>query len=144
MAQTLSHSMIIYVNLYSVKMVFITSINNFIQNDKDIFNFKENYTRIVYGENITKYNDEVFSANHILTRLTRSNIYIRVLLSLSDQVLNIYKNMWEDIWWNKLANINISYNLFILKRYAYLFKRYGGDTDEIVKTETDLKKDKYP
>ena len=127
-------------NLDSVKMVFIVSVNNFSNNAKGIFGFKKNFTKIAYGENVTKYNDEIFTAGHIWTRLTRRDIFIKGLYSLSDRVLNIYKNMWDDVWWNKLANIN-SYNLLILKRYAYLYNR-DGITEGIVKTETELQKDK--
>ena len=127
-------------NLDSVKMVFIISINNFEKNEKEIFGFKENFTKIAYGDNVTKYNDEIFRAGHIWTRFTRRDIFIKGLYSLSDRVLNIYKNMWDDVWWNKLANIN-SYNLLILKRYAYLYNR-DGITEGIVKTNTDIEKDK--
>ena len=127
-------------NLDSVKMVFIISINNFEKNEKEIFGFKENFTKIAYGDNITKYNDEIFRGGHIWTRFTRRDIFIKGLYSLSDRVLNIYKNMWDDVWWNKLANIN-SYNLLILKRYAYLYNR-DGITEGIVKTNTDIEKDK--
>ena len=128
-------------DLDSVKMVFIVSVNNFEKNEKvDIFSFKENFTKIAYGENVTKYNDEIFSAGHIWTRFTRRDIFIKGLYSLSDRVLNIYKNMWDDVWWNRLANIN-SYNLLILKRYVYLYNR-DGITEGIVRTNTDMEKDK--
>ena len=127
-------------DLDSVKMVFIVSVNNFEKNEKGIFSFKENFTKIAYGENVTKYNDEIFSAGHIWTRFTRRDIFIKGLYSLSDRVLNIYKNMWDDVWWNRLANIN-SYNLLILKRYVYLYNR-DGITEGIVRTNTDMEKDK--
>lgn len=127
-------------NLDSVKMVFILSVNNFEKNEKGIFGFKENFTEIVYGDNITKYNDEIFSAGHIWTRFTRRDIFIKGLYALSDRVLNIYKNMWDDVWWNRLVNIK-SFNLLILKRYAYLYNR-DGITEGIVRTNTDMEKDK--
>jgi len=127
-------------NLDSVKMVFIVSVNNFENNEKGIFGFKENFTKIAYGDNVSKYNDEIFSAGHIWTRFTRRDIFIKGLYSLSDRVLNIYKNIWDDVWWNRLTNIN-SYNLLILKRYAYLYNR-DGITEGIVKTNTDMEKDK--
>ena len=129
-------------NLDSVKMVFFISTNNFTQNNKGTFGFKENYTKIVYGENVTKYNDEVFNAGHIWTRFTRSSIFAKGLNILSDRVLNAYKNLWEDLWLNKLINI-FSYNLLILKRYSNLYNRDGGDSSlGIVKTETEIQRDK--
>ena len=127
-------------NLDSVKMVFIISLNNFSQNNLGNFNFKENFTIIAYGDNITKYNDEIFRAGHIWTRLTRTNVFLKGLYSLSDGVLNIYKNMWDDLWWNRLANIN-SNNLLILKRYAYLYNR-DGITEGIVRIDSEKQKDK--
>ena len=129
-------------NLDSVKMVFFISTNNFTQNNKGTFGFKENYTKIVYGENVTKYNDEVFNAGHIWTRFTRSSIFAKGLNILSDRVLNAYKNLWEDLWLNKLINI-FSYNLLILKRYSNLYNRDDGDSSlRIVKTETEIQRDK--
>ena len=127
-------------NLDSVKMVFIVSFDNFSKNNLGNFNFKENYTIIAYGENVTKYNDEIFKAGHIWTRLTRSKVFLKGLYSLSDRVLNIYKNIWDDVWWNRLVNIN-SNNLLILKRYAYLYNR-DGITEGIVRFDTEKQKDK--
>lgn len=54
--------------------------------------------------------------------------------------MNIYKNYWEDQWWNKLIN-RVSYNLLILKRYSYLYFKDGkGEGDFKIKTEAQRDK----
>lgn len=59
---------------------------------------------------------------------------------LSARVLNIYKNFWEDQWWNKLIN-KVSDSFLIIKRYAYLyFKDGNGEGDFKLKTESQRDK----
>ena len=111
-------------NLDSVKMLF-RPINNYNTIEfLNCFNFpeKENYNRIVYEkENIQSYSNKIFKNwLCIWNRLTRSDIYIEGLYLLNSTILNIYKNLWEDVWWNNLID-EVSNNLMIIKRYGYLY-----------------------
>ena len=129
--------------LDSIKMMFrlIYNYSN-IKNSSIPFPIKNNYTKIIYGsQNIKKYNNEIFSTwGNIWTRLTRANIINKGLFLLDSKILNIYKNLWEDCWWNKIIN-EASNSFLIINRNAYLyFKDYKGEGD--IKINTDSQKNK--
>ena len=129
--------------LDSVKMLF-RLIYNYSEIGKTSFPFeiKTNYTKIVYGShNIVKYNEEIFSSwGNIWTRLTKSNIITKGLSLLDSKILNLYKNLWEDCWWNRLID-EASYSFLIINRNAYLYyKDWNGEGD--IKLETDAQKSK--
>ena len=129
--------------LDSVKMMF-TLIYNYseIENSTFPFIFNSNYTKIVYEpQNIIKYNKEIFSSwGNIWTRLTRSSIITKGLSLLNSKILNFYKNLWEDLWWNRLID-EASYSFLIINRNAYLYyKDFNGEGD--IKIETDVQKKK--
>ena len=46
------------------------------------------------------------------TRLTKADILIKGLFLLNSRILNIYKNLWEDLWWNRIID-EVSYSLLI-------------------------------
>ena len=117
-------------NLDSIKMMFkiIFNYSNIIKNENP-FNFSSNYTKIVYGaNNIKKYNEEIFNYwGNIFTRLTKASTIIKGINLLNSSILNFHKNLWEDIWWNKLIN-EVSYSLLIINRKAYLYyKDFKGE-----------------
>jgi hypothetical protein len=58
---------------------------------------------------------------------------------LSARVLNIYKNFWEDQWWNKLIN-RISYSYLVIKRYGYLYFKDGNGAGDF-KSKTKAQRD---
>ena len=76
----------------------------------------------------------------IWNRLILSNIYIKGLYLLSDTVLNIHKNLWEDRWWSKLGD-QMSDNLLIIRRYGYLYY-YNGKGEGSMKIKFIKEKDK--
>jgi glycosyltransferase involved in cell wall biosynthesis len=129
-------------NIDSVKMLFRVFYNaSDIKNYCSPVNFQRKQTKIVYNPNIMKYDTKIFG-NHtnIWNRLTKNEIYIQGLYLLSSYILNIYKNLWEDIWWNKLAN-KASDNFIIIKRYGYLyFKDVTGEGS--IKMKNEIEKDK--
>ena len=129
-------------NLDSVKMLFRVFYNiSDIKNYRSPVFFQRKQSKIVYNPNIVKYDKKIFG-NHtnIWNRLTKNEIYTKGLYLLSSYILNIYKNLWEDIWWNKLAD-KVSDNFIIIKRYGYLyFKDLTGEGS--IKIKNELEKDK--
>lgn len=129
-------------NIDSVKMLFRIFYNaSDIKNYSSPVFFQRKQSKVVYSPNIVKYDRKIFG-NHtnIWNRLTKNEIYTEGLYLLSSYVLNIYKNLWEDMWWNKLAD-KVSDNFLIIKRYGYLyFKDLTGEGS--IKMETDFQKDK--
>ena len=126
----------------SVKMParYIYNYSN-LDNNKYAVIIKDNYTKIAYQPDIEKYHYNYFHGiGWIWNRLTRKSIYTKSLYLLSDRVLNIYKNYWEDQWWNKLVD-KISFSYLIIKRYAYLYFKNGkGEGD--FKSKTSSQRDK--
>ena len=131
-------------HLDSVRMLFKIFNNYKTIEDSKIAPFPINveYNKIVYKkENIIKYNKEVFTDwGTLWTRLTKADILIKGLFLLNSRILNIYKNLWEDLWWNRIID-EVSYSLLIIKRYAYLYYT-DGKGEGIIKVSTKEQKDK--
>jgi glycosyltransferase involved in cell wall biosynthesis len=129
-------------NLDSAKMLFRIFYNmSDIRNYSSPIKFKRNQSKIVYSTNIKKYDTKIFG-NHtnIWNRLTKNEIYTKGLYLLSSYILNIYKNLWEDMWWNKIAN-KVSDNFLIIKRYGYLYFK-DGTGEGSIKIKNEMEKDK--
>ena len=129
--------------LDSIKMMFRLIYNySDIENSSIPFKINSNYTKIVYEPgNIKKYNEEIFGTwGNIWTRLTRSNIISKGLYLLNSKILNVYKNLWEDVWWNKLID-EISFSFLIINRNAYLYYKDGNGEGDI-RIDTDEQKNK--
>ena len=112
---------------------------------KKIGNYDDNNQRIAefpIKEKIKEYNLKIFrNWGTLWTRLTKAEIFIKGLYLLSTTILNIYKNFWEDIWWNKIVD-EVSSNLLIAKRYIYLYLDDGNGVGTIKINQTKLDKDK--
>ena len=129
--------------LDSIKMMFRLIYNySDIENSSIPFKINSKYTKIVYEPgNIKKYNEEIFGTwGNIWTRLTRSNIISKGLYLLNSKILNVYKNLWEDVWWNKLID-EISFSFLIINRNAYLYYKDGNGEGDI-RIDTDEQKNK--
>ena len=130
-------------NLDSIRMLFkmIDSYDH--ANNKIIPNFPINgeYNKIVYEkDNIKEYNQQIFTYwGTLWTRLAKAEIFIKGLYLLSSSILNIHKNLWEDIWWNKIID-QVSYNLLIVNRYSYLYLNDAKGVGTI-KNKTLIEKD---
>ena len=70
----------------------------------------------------------------------RANIYIKGLYLLNDIVLNIYKNVWGDVWYNTIIN-KVSYSFLIIERVGYIYIQ-DGNGEGSPKSETETQKDK--
>ena len=130
--------------LDSIRMLF-KEISNYKEIEKPkVPKFPKNakYNKIVYSKNnIIKYNKEIFKNwGTLWTRFTRDYVFTKGLFLLSSRILNIYKNFWEDLWWNKIAD-EVSENLLIIKRYAYIYY-FDGKGEGTRKLKTKFSKNK--
>ena len=83
-------------------------------------------TNIVYGpEKIKALNKKVFSTwGNIWNRLVRANIYTKSILLLNDLTLNLHKNVWDDVWFNKIVH-KASFSYAIIQRTGYVYLQDG-------------------
>ena len=117
-------------HLDSVKTYFrnIYDYNN-LTSYQICFKINFSYTQIAKKSEINSYNNFYMKWAYgiVWNRLVRSDIFSKGLCLLSKTVLNIYKNVWDDIWWNKMAN-EISNNYLIVKRIGYqYYKNFEGE-----------------
>ena len=84
---------------FSFKMIEVKD------NDINIVYRKEypnKFLKIQYGP--VYHNVHVLGYGTIWDRITRANVFTKGLCLLDEVILNCYKNMWEDMWWNQLSN----------------------------------------
>ena len=113
-------------NLDSAKFIF-RLVRSFNRLEHPIHHFHVNgRAKIVYGpDNIKAFNSKVFEFyGNIWNRIARANIYIKGLLLFNEQMLNIYKNTWEDLWYNDILN-KVSYSFAIFDREGYIYCQDG-------------------
>ena len=130
-------------NLDSIKTFFrlIYDYNNLTYYEIP-FNYKVNFTMIGNRSNMFNYDREILSPfiGVIWNRLTRNDIFIKGLNLLSNNTLNIYKNLWEDRWWTKIID-ETSNNLLVIKRFCYLYYK-NSSNDHLFFAKTEEEKDK--
>ena len=98
--------------------------------------------KIVYGTNdIIKLNSKVFSFwGNIWNRLVRANIFTKAILLLNELLLNIHKNVWDDVWFNTILH-KASYSYTIFERVGYVYLQNGyGEGSPRAKTKEQLSK----
>ena len=112
-------------NLDIVKMFLriILDFNN-LNHRKVPLEYNDNQTKVSSKKNMVGDVNKVFGGFYgvIWNALLKSDVYIKGLYLLNNEVLNIYKNLWEDRWWTKLMNLSGN-NLLIIKRFCYLYYR---------------------
>ena len=111
-------------------------------NESKIFFHVYNDSKIIYKpSNIENFNNYIFKGwGNIWNRIVRAKIYIKGLYLLNDFVLNIYKNVWDDVWYNTIIN-KVSYSFLIIERVGYIYIQ-DGNGEGSPKSETETQKDK--
>ena len=113
-------------NLDSCKFLFriIRSFNN-LTNSVVYFHvgFK---AKIAYEKkNIIFLDFKVFYRwGNIWNRLVRANIFTKAIYLLNELMLNVHKNVWDDIWFNKIIN-RASFSYAIFERVGYVYLQDG-------------------
>ena len=85
-------------------------------NEKKIYPNK--FTKIIYGT--PGYNAKIFGYGTIFNRLVRSGIFRKALDLVDIDILNVHKDIWEDMWWNDLID-RVSFSNLIVNRLGYIF-----------------------
>ena len=80
--------------------------------------YPKKFTKIIYGR--PGYNVHYFGYGTIWNRLIRANIISKGLDFVDEYILNAYKNLWDDMWWNKLVD-KASFSNVIINRLGYIF-----------------------
>ena len=113
-------------NLDSCKFLFrkLKSYNNL--NKSSILFHVGLKPRIAYEpKNIEYLNFKIFyNWGNIWNRLVRANIFTKAFLMLNDLMLNLYKNVWDDVWFNKIVR-RASFSYVIFERIGYVYLQDG-------------------
>ena len=133
-----SYNLMTKYNLDSLRFAFKMVI--FKKNNK-------NYTRDFYFTTINRiilgyknYFVKWYTHGTIWNRMIRKNILFKPIKLVDSYILNAYKNLWEDRWWNTFANINSYRNLFINRiGYIYIKNMKGEGT---LKLRNNIEKEK--
>ena len=113
-----AYKLITKYNLDSVRFSFkLSYLKENIDYKSWNFAFQEKDRKIVYGRR--EYNMLLYAYGPIWNRLTRANIFTKGLDYLDEYILNAYKNLYEDRWWNTIAN-NASYSYLMVNRVGYI------------------------
>ena len=122
-----SYNIIEKYKLDSAKFLFrvLNSYNN-LQNARTHFHVYEE-SKIIYGPStIEKFNNHIFNGwGNIWNRITRANIYIKGIYLLNDILLNIYKNVYDDVWFNVIVH-RASFSFAVFERIGYLYFMDGS------------------
>ena len=108
-------------NLDSIRFGFrLTRAKNHLTKNDRLYTFKKKDIKIVYGRR--SYSVYGFRYGTIWNRLTKANIFTKGLYHLDEYILNAYKNIYDDRWWNTLAN-NESFSYLMINRIGYIYLR---------------------
>ena len=75
------------------------------------------HLNITYGR--VEHNVQNYGYGTIWNRLIRANVITKGLDLVDSYILNAYKNIWEDVWWNELINF-VSFSHLVINRIGYI------------------------
>ena len=126
-------------NLDSVRFGFrLTREKNKLSINDSIYTFKKRDIRIVYGNR--SYSVYGFRFGTIWNRLTKEKVFTKGLCYLDEYILNAYKNIYDDRWWNSIAN-NASHSFLMTNRIGYIYLRNSKGEGHI-KSGNEITKEK--
>ena len=100
--------------------------------------YPEKDLKITYGK--VTHNVHFFGYGTIWNRLIRANVITKGLDLIDEYILNAYKNLWEDVWWNDLVN-EVSFSHLVFNRIGYIyFKSEEGEGKIKISTEEEREK----
>jgi glycosyltransferase involved in cell wall biosynthesis len=113
-------------NLDSCKFLFrVIRSFNYVQNSRIFFHVGKNSKIIYEPENIKNIDRKIFTNwGNIWNRLVRANIYTKAIYLLTDLMLNIHKNVWDDLWFNHIVR-RASYSYALYERIGYVYLQDG-------------------
>ena len=127
----------------SLKMIFrLISSYDLINDTRIPYRVNNGNSKIAFGpKNIENLNSEVFGGwGNIWNRIIRANIYFKSLRLINDKVLNVYFNLKEDYYYNKIIN-RVSSNFLVVNRIAYVYL-YDMKGEGILKNITEKQRNK--
>ena len=114
-------------NLDSLKFSSYTYRNKSDPSNYKHVTFYNNDLKISYKKR--DFDVTTYEYGTIWNRLIRANVITKGLYLLDSILLNAYKNMWEDRWWNTLVNkFSKSYVMINRPGYLYLISFDGEGT----------------
>ena len=125
-------------NLDSVRFSFIKSeqSENPYNNSEQI-KFLSKYTKIMYGKRDFEITTWEFGT--VWNRLIRANTITKGLFLLDSYLLNAYKNLWDDRWYNYLVN-KMCFSYLLINRAGYLYLP-NNKGERFMKLQDDKTKD---
>ena len=113
-------------NLDSCKFLFrVIRSFNYPQYSRIFFHVGNNAKIIYEPENIKAIDVKIFTNwGNIWNRLVRANIYSKAFHLLNDLMLNIHKNVWDDLWFNHIIR-RASYSYAVYERVGYVYLQDG-------------------
>ena len=128
--------------LDACKFIFrvIRSFNS-MQNSFVYFHVGSNDKIVYEPENIKNLNFKIFSTwGNIWNCLVRANIYTKAILLLNNIMLNLHKNVWDDVWFNNIVR-RASYSFAAYERIGYVYLQDGlGEGSPQARTDEEKSK----
>ena len=131
----ISNNLIKKYNLDSIRFSF--KCTEYENSNTWINYFKRKDTKIVLGPK--PYDTLLYDYGTIWNRLIRANIVTESLDLVDEYILNAYKNLWEDRWWNVLTNYK-SKNYLMINKVGYFYIKNKGEGH--LKLDGDYNKEK--